>query len=279
MNSMRSLAVWTCGAIISIYGSAQAGQLGATRLIFNEGEKDASIDFINTTDRCVGLAVWTSDRSITDKARKLDPTAERTPIVLKQPPKSIVGPRATQSIRLSYEGEFPRAVEALYWFTAYEVTLPPDKCKVANRSLADADAEVEKALADRAQAAAHNNGAITAGLEIAVATHIKVLVRPKELKAKSSYAEASKRLSWVVSQQQGEAVLVASNPSNYHIHLAVVSFNGKELSSDNGVMGLTVTPQGHISFPLEGVPRAKSDKVVAKIVNDYGGKTEEQWTL
>lgn len=242
---------------------AQAGQLSATRLIFDAGSKDASISYTNTSNRCVGLYVWTADMPASE------PSTAKSPIALLQPPKMVVGAGQSQSLRLRFVGNNESNNESLYWLSTHEVAVDESLCKRA--------ASPPENGAMTAESGASLDQALKASLEIAIRTHIKVLVRPKGLQG--NYPAVSENLQWSVESSVGKSYLVANNPTGYHMH-----FSSLELKSAGravrmaGRKGGMIAPMSRTRFELEQTASA-AGKVAATLINDQGGSAAREWSL
>jgi P pilus assembly chaperone PapD len=245
---------------------AQAGQLSATRLIFGNGSKDASITYTNPSDRCVGLFVWTSDVAVSD------PATARAPIALLQPPKMIVAGGQTQSLRFRYLGQPQDGKESVYWLSTHEVAVDESLCK---RGAGSAAPNAATAPADDAAL----DAAMKASLEVAVRTYIKVLVRPKTLKG--SYLGAADGLRWSVQHIGGKNWLVVNNPTGYHAHFSSVSVTsgGRTLATLEGRKGGMANPMGETRFELDRAVSGASLRVNATVINDQGGSVAKEWSL
>lgn len=252
-------------AAAAMGAQAHAGQLSATRLIFANGSKDASITYTNTSDRCIGLYVWTADVSASD------PATARSPIALLQPPKMVVAAGQSQSLRLRAFGVMPAATESMYWMSTHEVSVDEALCqRVA--------AEGNGSVAALAQAEAEVATAISGSLDVAVRTHIKVLVRPKGIQG--AYPAVAKQVTWSLDSADGKTYVVASNPSAYHVHFSRLSVSsaGGDVAQGGARLGGTILPGTQTRFELER-PIAAGSKVKATLISDQGGTQKEEWAL
>lgn len=243
---------------------ANAGQLSATRLIFAGGAKDASITYTNTSDRCIGLYVWTATQPASD------PTTARSPLALLQPPKMVVGAGQSQSLRLRLLDNTAATSESMYWLSTHEVAVDPALCTRSAREDGDTMAGT---LAD----ATDVDSAMKASLEVAVRTHIKILVRPKSLPI--AYKVAAKQLQWSVQQQAGKSYLVATNPTGYHVHFSSLAVKSSGRSVEpGGRKGGTILPNAQTRFEMTQAISA-TGQVSAQLINDQGGTFAHDWSL
>lgn len=152
-----------------------------TRVIFDEGQREASLALANQNPYPVIVQTWIDDGDL-DSA----PQTAQAPI-MPLPPVFRLNPGQQRSLRLLHTGEkLPTDRESLYWLNLYEI--PPQ----SNEPLAEGQSR----------------------LTVTLRTQMKVIYRPHSL-AKDA-EEAPRQL---VFRRAGNAVQV-ENPTAYFITLA-----------------------------------------------------------
>lgn len=161
---------------------AQAGVTAErTRVIFDEGKREASLALVNQNSYPVIVQTWVDDGDL-DAA----PQTAQAPI-MPLPPVFRLNPGQQRSLRLLYTGEaLPADRESLYWLNLYEI--PPQ----SNEPLAEGQSR----------------------LTVTLRTQMKVIYRPRAL-----VKEAEEAPGKLVFRRAGQAVQV-ENPTAYFITLA-----------------------------------------------------------
>lgn len=163
---------------------AQAGVTAErTRVIFNEGQREASLLLVNQNAYPVIVQTWIDDGNL-DTA----PETAQAPI-MPLPPVFRLNPEQQRSLRLLYTGQaLPKDRESLYWLNLYEI--PPK----SRDPLAEGQSR----------------------LTVTLRTQMKVIYRPAALQADAEGAPARLRFSSVAGELRVE------NPTPYFITLASV---------------------------------------------------------
>jgi P pilus assembly chaperone PapD len=161
---------------------AQAGVTAErTRVIFDEGQREASLALVNQNTYPVIVQTWIDDGDL-DTA----PQTAQAPI-MPLPPVFRLNPDQQRSLRLLYTGEpLPADRESLYWLNLYEI--PPQSGEPLDEG--------------------------QSRLTVTLRTQMKVIYRPRTL---VKDAEEAPRL--LVFRRAGNAVQV-ENPTAYFITLA-----------------------------------------------------------
>lgn len=161
---------------------AQAGVTAErTRVIFDEGKREASLALVNQNSYPVIVQTWVDDGDL-DAA----PQTAQAPI-MPLPPVFRLNPGQQRSLRLLYTGEaLPADRESLYWLNLYEI--PPQ----SGEPLAEGQSR----------------------LTVTLRTQMKIIYRPRKLLKDAE--EAPRKL---VFRRTGNAVQV-DNPTAYFITLA-----------------------------------------------------------
>ncbi len=171
-------------------------------------------------------------------------TAEtsRAPFLLT-PPMTRIEPNKGQALRLVYTGEpLPADRESVFWLNVLDVPPRPKADEASNY------------------------------MQVALRTRIKVFFRPKGLAGDP--LGAVDQLQWrLVHDGKGYAV-ECGNPSAYHVSFAQIWIKGRSPGAGVGGGGM-VAPGTTQRFPVDG----DGDKVVFKVINDYGGMFEREAVL
>lgn len=170
------------GLALLVGANAHAGVTAErTRVIFEQGKREASLALVNQNSYPVIVQTWIDDGDL-DSA----PQTAQAPI-MPLPPVFRLNPGQQRSLRLLHTGEkLPTDRESLYWLNLYEI--PPQ----SNEPLAEGQSR----------------------LTVTLRTQMKVIYRPHSL-AKDA-EEAPRQL---VFRRAGNAVQV-ENPTAYFITLA-----------------------------------------------------------
>lgn len=181
MCSKRLRAV-LLGLVLAGALDAHAGVTAErTRVIFDEGKREASLALVNQNSYPVIVQTWIDDGDL-DAA----PQTAQAPI-MPLPPVFRLNPGQMRSLRLLYTGDaLPKDRESLYWLNLYEI--PPQS-----------DDPLDEGQSR---------------LTVTLRTQMKVIYRPRTLARDAEQAPRQ-----LVFRRAGSAVLV-ENPTAYFITLA-----------------------------------------------------------
>jgi chaperone protein EcpD len=232
------------GMLLLACTSAHAGiQLGATRLIYAAGEKEATVPVKSTGTRPVLVQSWITDADNDDA-----PEQARVPFAITPPMFRLEG-GASQVLRIKHRGDAAAADrETMYWLNVYEI---PSREKNSE----------EQNL-----------------LEIATRTRIKVFVRPKGLAGQAS--DAPSALTWKVTTTAGHTTLTATNPTGYHVNFGKLALKAGEVVHDvprKPKARRFVAPFSTMTFELDVAVPTGAQTVVARVINDHGGSDDHAW--
>ncbi|MCP1649819.1 MULTISPECIES: fimbrial biogenesis chaperone [Pseudomonas] len=167
-----------------------------------------------------------------------DDNSTSTPFVAT-PPLFRLDPRKEQLVRIQkVPGDLPQDRESVFYFNAQEIPV--------------------------AGKADENT------LKIAMRTRIKLFYRPAGLKGNA--LDALPQLRWNLALEQGEPVLVVSNPSAFHVSFIGVKVLAGARSVEVNEPKM-VAPMSSQRYPLPGFT-GLSGEVVFSAINDFGGYTE-----
>ncbi|WP_181393004.1 fimbria/pilus periplasmic chaperone [Stenotrophomonas sp. HMWF023] len=224
---------------------AKAGvQVGTTRVIYPTDAREVAVELVNrgTTPSLVQTWIDAGD----PKSRP--DNIEGVPFVVTPPITRIDGGMG-QSLRVSYLGkDAPKDRESLYWINVLDIPASPKKGE------------------DNA-----TEGQLSANLQFAVRTRLKVFLRPKGLKGSPS--ESVKALTWQPSSHDGKPSVLVTNPTPYYVSVAFLTIPGTGRVN----AGASVPPLGamHIDLPS---PLASGTPFVVRSINDYGGTVDTNVT-
>ncbi|MDF3865072.1 molecular chaperone [Pseudomonas denitrificans (nom. rej.)] len=178
-NRLRSALL---GLALLTGASAHAGVTAErTRVIFDEGKREASLALANQNSYPVIVQAWIDDGEIDSS-----PETAQAPI-MPLPPVFRLNPGQQRSLRLLYTGvALPQDRESLYWLNLYEI--PPQ----SSEPLAEGQSR----------------------LTVTLRTQMKVIYRPRALVKDAE--EAPRKLLF---RKAGNVVQV-ENPTAYFITLA-----------------------------------------------------------
>lgn len=162
--------------------NAQAGVTAErTRVIFDEGQREASLALVNQNTYPVIVQTWVDDGQLESTPQTADAP------IMPLPPVFRLNPGQQRSLRLLHTGQtLPGDRESLYWLNLYEI--PPQ----SSEPLAEGQSR----------------------LTVTLRTQMKVIYRPRALQQDAE--EAPRQLAF---QRVGGAVQV-NNPTAYFITLA-----------------------------------------------------------
>ncbi|MHB9799886.1 fimbrial biogenesis chaperone [Pseudomonas sp. MT3] len=181
MSSERLRGLLLCLCLLAGV-DAQAGVTAErTRVIFHEGQREASLLLVNQNAYPVIVQTWIDDGDLESA-----PETAQAPI-MPLPPVFRLNPEQQRSLRLLHTGEaLPQDRESLYWLNLYEI--PPQ----SNEPLAEGQSR----------------------LTVTLRTQMKVIYRPRALA--NDAEEAPGQLTF---RRLGDAVQV-DNPTPYFVTLA-----------------------------------------------------------
>ncbi|MBN6042995.1 fimbria/pilus periplasmic chaperone [Citrobacter sp. ku-bf4] len=167
-----------------------------TRVIFNAGDKSASLALINSPQQPALVQIWTDTGNPASQ-----PNEETTPVIALPPVfKMQPGELRSITLQLTDTSALPRDREALYWLNVYQI--PP---------MTQTDAQV------------------TQKVVLPLRIRMKLFIRPKGVGALKESDAEKLRVSYVEPQKQ----LQITNPTPWHITLAGIRC---ESGSASGVM-------------------------------------------
>ncbi|CAG9184551.1 putative fimbrial chaperone YadV [Cupriavidus laharis] len=212
--------------------------IAGTRVIYSARDREVTIKLTNEGNTPALVQSWLDNG---------DPTAQPTgisvPFVLT-PPVARIDAGKGQSLRIVYTGEpLPEDRESVFWLNVLEIPPKPS-----------------------AEEAGPNK------LQLAFRSRIKFFYRPTGLEGNAGGAPA--KLVWRVARGEGQVMLVAHNPTPFHVSVVSVELTGggKHAVSDQSAM---IAPGESTRFTLKGdVPAGPDSKVRYHTLNDWGGSND-----
>jgi chaperone protein EcpD len=219
--------------------------INGTRLVYDASDREITVKLGNVGDDPALVQVWLD----TGNPKSL-PDEVQVPFTLS-PPLFRLDPKKGQSVRLIYtQDALPQDRESLFWLNVLEV--PP--------TTAPAD------------------GAERNVLRLALRSRIKLFFRPTGLAGRAD--EAPAKISWkLVPKKAGDGyVLVATNPTPYHVTFTqIVAKSGSGTWTDD--RGGMVDPGATRNYDVGNVapPSGAPLQVDYKFLNDYGAGVPGQY--
>ena len=198
MHNFRCWLVFSSALLLNVlpFSAHAVVNSEVTRVIFNAGDKSASLALINSPQQPALVQVWTDTGNPSSQ-----PNEETTPVIVLPPVfKMQPGELRSITLQLTDTSVLPRDREALYWLNVYQI--PP---------MTQTDAQVAQKVV------------------LPLRIRMKVFIRPKGVGAlKESDAE---KLHVIYAGAQNQLQL--TNPTPWHITLAGISC---ESGSASGIM-------------------------------------------
>lgn len=219
--------------------------VGATRVIFQEQDHDATIRLSNEGAAPALVQTWVDNGS-----PEASPDQAKSPFIVS-PPIFRIEPHGGQTIRMMYSQDpLPQDKESVFWLNVLDIPLMPEMAEGESKNMR----------------------------QFAFRSRLKVFFRPRNLQGNP--LKASEQVTWKLVQggsDQG-CLLQVSNPTPYHITFTeiVTSVGTQKFNSDGGM----VDPQGPLTFPLNGLKKcsAVSANIAYTTINDYGGASSYKGT-
>ncbi|CNE53441.1 MULTISPECIES: fimbrial biogenesis chaperone [Yersinia] len=228
--------------ILTINQHVSAGLVaGATRMIYQPESRERTLMLANTNDYPVVVQTWIDDGDVDST-----PDQSKAPfMVLPAVFKMQAG--AAQGLRIINKGEnLPTDRESVYWLNLYEI--PPK-----TRRNVDAHAQVAMAMN----------------------TQMKIFYRPDGLTPPP--AEALKKVSFTLKKQNSEYVLIAHNPTPYHVSFGQIQLQSQQknvLVAQE--MDMMLAPFADRQYHFEQQPTSLNGEVTLNYIyfNDAGNEVK-----
>ncbi len=213
--------------------------IAGTRIIFAEGEREATVRTINRGQTPVLVQVWVDDGSKNDDINKMVVPFTVTPPVYR------IDQGKGQSVRLIYNGmKLPDDRESVYWFNLLEIPAINEKHQQKDR------------------------------LELAFRTRIKIFYRPAALRLDST--ANIEKLRWTVKGTGNSGKIVVHNPTPYYFNFGSMLARAGETTSPltNGM----IAPYSEAEFVPSGKQGLPQNLrfIDFELLNDYGSAVAGQ---
>jgi len=229
---VRHLALFGVGFALLLDAQASV-VIAGTRVVYNAKEREVTVRLSNEGQLPALTQVWL-DKGDASAA----PASIAVPFTVT-PPISRIDPGKGQTLRIFHTGEpMPQDRESVFWLNVLEV--PP-----TSKNQADANK-----------------------LQLAFRTRIKLFYRPGGLAG--SAGEAPAKIEWRLQRRNGQAFLVAHNPTAFFVSFASMELagEGKPAKFEQGGM---VGPGETQEFALTADVPAASLTVHYQAISDLGG--------
>ena len=246
MKNIRCLIAASVVALcLSITAADASVVVGATRVVFQEQEHEATIRLTNEGDVPALVETWVDSGN-----RESSPDKADSPFTLS-PPIFRIEPHRGQTIRMIYSQDpLPQDKESVFWLNVLEIPPMPKMAEGESKNM----------------------------LQFAFRSRLKVFFRPKNLPGNP--LKASEQVTWKLIHGESDqgCLLQVINPTPYHITFTEIdtSIGAQKFTSDGGM----VDPQGPLTFQLKGLQKcpAVSADIVYTTINDYGGAVSYKGT-
>ncbi len=245
----RRLGRWLVIMVMALFIPLSHAEiyLGATRLIVNGKDKEATLRVTNEGRTAVLLQVWVDNGD-----SEAEPEKIATPFTVSPPILRLDGKRA-QRLRVLFTGAehtLPSDRESVFWLNVLEI--PP---KVANTA---------------------------SQMQMAFRTRIKLFYRPRSLQTVNT-TNVQEQLRFSLAKQGGNPVLVVGNPTPFHQTLLEMTVGRDKqqavatLVPENGM----VSPKGQADFALTATkgPVSAGMKVFYSVLDDFGSVVTAEQVL
>ncbi|AIO44463.1 fimbria/pilus periplasmic chaperone [Burkholderia cenocepacia] len=242
--SILTLIVLAVMTLMLSWSDVHAGVvLSGTRIVFDQKDKEATVQLVNEGGRPSLVQAWIDDGDPRASVDELDVPFIVTPTVFR------VEPGRGQAIRIIYSGEeLPADKESLFWLNVLDV--PPKATATDDRNV----------------------------LQVAFRSRIKLMYRPTGLQGNPT--DAPKALKWSIARDdKQQSVLRAENPSPYVVNLGSVALTVRGKTFDAGIG--YVLPGEAAVFPVKGLnsPDVNGAVISYTSVDDWGSSRAHKATV
>lgn len=218
------------GLLLLSHGSLAGVTAERTRVVFHEGQREASLSLVNQNTYPVIVQTWIDDGAIDST-----PEVAQAPII-PIPPIFRLNPNQQRSLRLLYtEQMLPKDRESLYWLNLYEIPPQPPEPLIEGQSR----------------------------LTVTLRTQMKVIYRPKGLNPDIGSIPAN----LITFQKIGDGLLI-ENPTPYVITLSSIETGQSHLSMTEGP--LLPFSKFMLALPSNSNSNSNSKKIKFTWIDDDG---------
>ncbi|ATM96434.1 pili assembly chaperone [Yersinia frederiksenii] len=234
--------------MLSIHQQAIAGLVtGATRMIYQPESRERTLMLANTNDYPVVVQTWVDDGDVDSTPDQAKAPFMVLPAVFK------MQPGAAQGLRIINKGDnLPTDRESVYWLNLYEI--PPKS---------------------------RRNDNAYAQVAMAMNTQIKIFYRPAGLMPKPE--EAMKKVSFSLRKQDKKYVLVANNPSPYHVSFGQIQLQNHPQQNYTIAqeMDMMVSPFSERQYQFEKQPTSLTGELTLSYIyfDDAGNQVKNSQSV
>ncbi|SQI42972.1 Chaperone protein focC precursor [Leminorella richardii] len=237
----QAAAVISCAVCLTALSApAQADiVISGTRIVYKESQKSVNVRLENRGENPLLVQNWLDTGN-----DNVDPSQISVPFN-STPPVSRIDSKRGQTVKVMYTAAsaLPKDRESVFWFNVLEVPPKPADGETAGKNM----------------------------LQLAFRTRIKLFYRPEGLNGIPS--EAPKALVWSTGVEKGVAVVIAKNPTPYHVSFSSLNLNagGRKYEIESQM----VVPFGETRYPVKGIKSIpRQAKISFSAINDFGGAVE-----
>ena len=235
---LKTLAGFCTAAALSTSAYASI-VIGGTRVVYNEGAREVSVQLDNNGDLPSLVQSWID-------AGNLDSSPEDSdaPFVLT-PPIARVNAHSGQALRIAFTGSaqpLPTDHETVFWLNVLDIPPEPTAAPSSNKNF----------------------------IQLAFRSRIKLFYRPKGLSGAAN--DAPDAIQWRQGKtDKGAPAIVASNPTPYHVSMIAVNAVYGQKSTDLAPQGYMLAPGEQHAFELPKENGTAPATVTYSAINDFGG--------
>lgn len=236
---LKTLAACCTAAIFST--SADAGVvIGGTRVVYNAGAREVSVQIDNNGDLPSLVQSWVDAGNMDSSPEDSD-----APFVLT-PPIARVNAHSGQALRISFTGStqpLAQDHESLFWLNVLDIPPEPTATPGTTKNF----------------------------IQLAFRSRIKLFYRPKGLPGTAN--DAPESLQWRHGKtDKGAPAIIVNNPTPYHISMLTANIMYGQKSIDLVPQGYMLTPGEQHAFELPKDSGVTS--VNYSTINDFGGHVQ-----
>ncbi|GAA0906281.1 molecular chaperone FimB [Rothia nasimurium] len=238
----RKIRLLACAGLIatSTLMPAHAGVVvGGTRVVFNEGSKEQTIQITNQGKVPAMVQSWIDDGDANARPRTI-----RVPFVLT-PPLTRLDPGQGQTLRLTYlpMPDKPMAADraTVYYLNVLEIPPAPEASQGENT------------------------------LQLAVRTRIKLFFRPSALQGLPR--DAAGKLRWQVGSEAESDHIDVTNPTHYYVSINEATLPDGRVTKEPAM----VPPHSSVRMAIgdgRNDKRPEAGKVAFQWIDDYGATVD-----
>lgn len=237
---LKTLTAFCTAAALSTSAYASV-VIGGTRVVYNEGAREVSVQLDNNGDLPSLVQSWIDAGNLNSSPEDAD-----TPFVLT-PPIARVNAHSGQALRIAFTGTaqpLPQDKESVFWLNVLDIPPEPTAKPGADKNF----------------------------IQLAFRSRIKLFYRPKGLTGSAN--EAPDALQWRQGRsEKGAKAIIASNPTPYNVSMIAVNAVYGQKNVELASQGYMLAPGEQHAFELpneSGAPTA----VNYAAINDFGGHVQ-----